>query len=46
MVGLGITEKAEKDGIAIKYINTRPLKARILIKSNSVTFVVAYAPTE
>ena len=28
-VGLGMTEKADKDGIAIKYINTRLLKARI-----------------
>ena len=45
-VGLVITVKAEKDGIAIKYINTCVLKARISIKSNSVTFVGAYTPTE
>ena len=35
-----ITEKADKDGITIKYINTRLLKAPISIKSNSVKFVV------
>ena len=32
--------------IAIEYISARLLKARISIKSNFVTFVVAYAPTE
>ena len=41
-----IVKKAGKDGIAIECISARLLKARILIKSNFVTFVVAYAPTE
>ena len=49
-VGLAIKEeiakKACKDGIAIECISARLLKARIPIKSNLVTFVVAYAPTE
>ena len=45
-VGLAIAEKADKDGIVIKYINTRLLKARISIKSIFVTSVIAYAPTE
>ena len=49
-VGLAITEKIVKkpgeDGVAIECISARLLKARISIKSNSVTFVVAYAPTE
>ena len=50
MVGLAITEKiikkAGEDGIVIECIVARLQKARISIKSNSVTFVVAYAPTE
>ena len=37
---------AGKDGIAIECISARLPKARISIKSNFVTFVVAYAPTE
>ena len=41
-----IVEKAGEDGIAIECISARLLKTRILIKSNFVTFVVAYAPTE
>ena len=41
-----IVKEAGKDGIAIECIRARLLKARILIKSNFVTFVVAYAPTE
>ena len=41
-----ILNKAGKDGITIKYINERLLKARISIKSSFVTFVVAYPPTE
>ena len=41
-----IVKKAGKDGIAIECIRARLLKARISIKSNFVTFVVAYAPTE
>ena len=49
-VGLAIKEeivkKAGEDGITIECISARLLKARILIKSNFVTFVVAYAPTE
>ena len=49
-VGLVIKEelvkKASENGIAIRCISARFLKARILIKSNFVTFVVAYAPTE
>ena len=49
-VGLAITEtivkKAGEDGITIECISARLLKARISIISNSVTFVVAYAPTE
>ena len=49
-VGLAIKEEivktAGEDGIAIECICARLLKARISIKSNFVTFVVAYAPTE
>ena len=49
-VGLTIKEeivkKAGKDDIAIECISARLLKARIPIKSNFVTFVVVYAPTE
>ena len=49
-VGLAMKEeiikKAGEDGITIECISARLLKARILIKSNFVTFVVAYAPTE
>ena len=49
-VGLAIKEdvvkKAGKDGIAIESIGAHLLKARISIKSNFVTFVVVYAPTE
>ena len=41
-----IVKKAGEDGIAIECISTHLLKARISIKSNFVTFVVAYAPTE
>ena len=49
-VGLAIKEKivkkAGEGGIAIECISARLLKARISIKSNFVTFVVAYAPTK
>ena len=49
-VGLAIKEnivkEAGEDGITIECISARLLKARISIKSNFVTFVVAYAPTE
>ena len=49
-VGLAIKEKIVKkagdDGITIECISARLLKARISIKSNFFTFVVAYAPTE
>ena len=41
-----IVKKAGEDGITIECISARLLKARIPIKSNIVTFVVAYAPTE
>ena len=41
-----IVKKAGEDGIAIKCISARLLKARISIKSIFVTFVVAYALTE
>ena len=41
-----IVKKAGKDGIAIECISTRLLKARIPIKSNFVTFVVACTPIE
>ena len=39
-----IVEKTAEDGIIIECISARLLKARISIKSNFVTFVVAYAP--
>ena len=49
-VGLAIKEeivkKAGENSIAIECISARLLKARISVKSNFVTFVVAYAPTE
>ena len=49
-IGLAIKEetakKAGKDGIIIECIRARFLKALISNKSNFVTFVVAYAPTE
>ena len=49
-VGLAITgeivKKAGKDGIAIRYISARLLKARLSIKSNFITFVVAYTLTK
>ena len=41
-----IVKKAGEDGITIECISARLLKARILLQSNFVTFVVAYAPTE
>ena len=41
-----IVKKTGEDGITIECISARLLKARISIKSNFVTFVVAYAPTE
>ena len=50
--GVGLTMKEEivkktgKDRIAIEYISARLLKDRILMKSNFVTSVVAYAPSE
>ena len=49
-VGLAIKEnivkKAGENGITTACISARLLKAQISIKSNFVTFVVAYAPTE
>ena len=49
-VGLAIKEnivkKAGEDGITIECISARLLKARISVKTNFVTFMVAYAPTE
>ena len=45
-IKVAIVKKAGEDGIAIECISARLLKARISIKSNFVTFVVAYAPTE
>ena len=49
-VGLAIKEnivkKAGEGGITIECISASLLKVRISIKSNFVTFVVAYAPTE
>ena len=49
-VGLAIKEdiikKAGEDSITVECISARLLQARISIKSNFVTFVVAYAPTE
>ena len=48
--GLAIKEEfvktAGEDDIVIECISARLLKARISIKSNFVTLVVAYAPTE
>ena len=41
-----IVKKAGEDGITIECISARLLKARISIKPNFVTFVVAYTPTE
>ena len=41
-----IVKKTGEDGITIECVSARLLKARIMIKSNFVTFVVAYAPTE
>ena len=41
-----IVKKAGEDGITVECISARFLKARISSKSNFVTFVVAYAPTE
>ena len=49
-VGLAIkevsVEMAVEDDITIKCISARLLKARVSIKSNFVTFAIAYAPTE
>ena len=49
-VGLALEEdivkKAGEDGVTIECISARLLKACILIESNFVTFVVAYASTE
>ena len=49
-VGLAIKDKivmnACKADIALECISARLLKARISIKSNFVTFVVAHAPTK
>ena len=46
MIKEDIVKKAGEDGITIECISARLLKARISIKSNFVTFVVAHAPTE
>ena len=40
-----IVKKAGEDGITIECISAHLLKARVVIKLNFVTFVVAYAPT-
>ena len=49
-VGLAVKEeivkKAGKDGLSIECISALLLKGRISIKSNFLTFVVAYVPTE
>ena len=49
-VGLEIkkemVKKAGEDDITIECISARLLKARMSIKSNSITFVLAYAPIE
>ena len=49
-VGLAIKKDIVKrdgeDGIRVECISTRLVKARISIKYNFVTFVVAYTPTE
>ena len=39
-------KKTDEDDITIECISARLLKARILIKSNFVTFVLACAPNE
>ena len=41
-----IVRKAGEGGIAIECISARLLKARISIKSNFITYVAAYTPTE
>ena len=41
-----IVKKADKDGIATKCISKRLLNVLFSSKSNVVTFVVAYTPTE
>ena len=41
-----IVKKAGENGITNECISARLLKAQISIKSNFVTFVIAYAPTE
>ena len=41
-----IVSTAGTDGIAIECISARLLKARILINSEFVTFMVVYSPTE
>ena len=41
-----IVKKAGKDGLTTECIRASLLKTRISIKSNIVTFVVAYAPIE
>ena len=46
MIKEEIVKYSDKDIIAIECISTRLLKARILLKSNFVTFVLAYAPTK
>ena len=51
-VGLVIKESilqdVEKDGLAVEYINVRLMKVRLNLKgkSNGISFVVAYAPTD
>ena len=46
MIKEEIVKKAGEDGITIECISARFLKAQISVKTNFVTFVVAYAPTE
>ena len=41
-----IVKKAGEDDITIECVSARLLKARMSIKSNSTTFVLAYAPIE
>ena len=41
-------QDVEKDGLAVEYISARLMKVRLNLKgkSNGVSFVVAYAPTD
>ena len=43
-----VLQDVEKDGLAVEYINVRLMKVRLNLKgkSNGISFVVAYAPTD